>query len=66
MKKPRKTKSINITKEQFLAFEAVRLSGVTEMTDTSRVEELSGLSAEQMFEILKHHDELKKKYALQE
>jgi hypothetical protein len=55
-------KTMEITKEQFLDYEAVRLSGVTNMTAMTLIEELSGLSHEQIFEIMKRHDELKKKY----
>ena len=55
-------KSIEITKEQFLDYEAVRLSGVTNMSFIAIIEELTRLSREQIFEIIKRHDELKKKY----
>jgi hypothetical protein len=54
---------MEISKEQFLDYEAVRLSGVTEMTAITVIEELSGLSREQIFEIIKRYDELKKKYS---
>jgi hypothetical protein len=57
---------MEISKEQFLDYEAVRLSGVTEMTAFTVIEELSGLSREQIFEIMKRHDELKKKYSTKE
>jgi hypothetical protein len=57
---------MEITKEQFLDYEAVRLSGVAEMTAITIIEELSGLSREQIFEIMKRHDELKKKYTKKE
>jgi hypothetical protein len=57
---------MEITKAQFLDYEAVRLSGVTEMTAITLIEELSGLSREQIFEIIKRHDELKKKYITRE
>jgi hypothetical protein len=57
---------MEISKEQFLDYEAVRLSGVTEMTAITVIEELSGLSREQIFEIMKRHDELKKKYSTKE
>ncbi len=55
-------KPIEITEEQFLAFEAVRLSGVTNMTAIEDIEELSGLTRQQIQVIMKFHDELKKKY----
>ena len=57
---------MEISKEQFLDYEAVRLSGVTEMTAITVIEELSGLSREQIFEIMKRHDEFKKKYSTKE
>jgi hypothetical protein len=57
---------MEITKEQFLDYEAVRLSGVTDMIAITVIEELSGLSREQIFEIRKRHDELKKKYTAKE
>jgi hypothetical protein len=57
---------MEITKEQFLDYEAVRLSGVTDMIAITVIEELSGLSQEQIFEIRKRHDELKKKYIKKE
>ena len=53
---------MEITREQFLDYEAVRLSGVTNMIAITVIEELSGLSREQIFEIMKRHDEFKKKY----
>jgi len=59
-------KSLEITKEQFLDYEAVRLSGVTDMVAITVIEELSGLSREQILEIMKRHDELKKKYVARE
>ncbi len=55
-------KPIEITGEQFLAFEAVRLSGVTNMTAIEDIEELSGLTRQQIQVIMQFHDELKKKY----
>ncbi len=61
----RKSKNMEITKEEFLAFEAVRLSGVTDMGVVSVVEELSGLSREQIDAIIDCHDELKHKYTAQ-
>ncbi len=55
-----------ITKEQFLEFEAVRLSGITDMGSVTVIEEFTGLSREQIYEILKFHDELKRKYIKKE
>jgi len=59
-------KPMEITKEQFLAFEAVRLSGVTNMTAIEDIEELSGLTRQQIQYVIKFHDELKKKYVMRE
>ncbi len=61
----RKSRTLEIKKEEFLAFEAVRLSGVTDMGAVSVVEELSGLSREQIYAIIDCHDELKNKYTAQ-
>jgi hypothetical protein len=61
----RKSKTVEITKEEFLAFEAVRLSGVTDMGVVSVVEELSGLCMEHIYAIVDCHDELKHKYTAQ-
>ena len=53
---------MEITKEQFLDYEAVRLSGVTDMGVITIIEELTGLSRELILEIMKRYDMLKKKY----
>jgi len=55
-------KTLEITREQFLDYEAVRLSGVINMSIITIIEELTELSKEQIFEIRKRYDELKKKY----
>jgi hypothetical protein len=57
---------LEITREQFLDYEAVRLSGVTNMSVITIIEELTELSREQIFEIRKRYDELKKKYVKRE
>ena len=57
---------MDITKEQFLDYEAVRLSGVTNMGAITIIEELTGLSREQIFEIIRRHGELRKKYSTKE
>ena len=51
-----------ITKEQFEAYEAVRTSGVTNMFDIRVVTELSGLSKEEVLDIMNQYEELDKKY----
>jgi len=57
---------LEITREQFLDYEAVRLSGVINMSIITIIEELTELSREQIFEIRKRYDELKKKYVKRE
>ena len=51
-----------ITKEQFEAYEKVRVSGVTNMFDVSKVSILSGLNRDQIATIMKTYEELMKKY----
>ena len=51
-----------MTKEDFLAYEAVRVSGVTNMWAVNTVMELSGLSKEQCLAIMKDYSALADKY----
>ena len=51
-----------ISKEEFLAYREVQMSGVTNMWNTSLVSELSGLSREQIMDIIKNYDKLATKY----
>ena len=53
---------MKVTKEQFLAFEKVRASGVTNMFDIRFVEYSSGLSRETVLEITRKYGELSKMY----
>jgi hypothetical protein len=53
---------MNVTKEQFFAYENVRLSGATNMFDIRKVQELSGLESEVILSIMKHYSRLAKKY----
>ena len=53
---------MNITQEEFDAYEDVRESGVTNMFDISVVIELSGLERNQVLTIMKHYDDLTEKY----
>ena len=53
---------MEITKDEFRAYEGVRASGVTNMFMVSTVEDLSGLDRETIFEIMKQYSELNKKY----
>ena len=56
--------SNNITKEQFQAYEDVRVGGLTNMWDTRRVSQLSGgiLTMDTALEILKHYRDLNLTY----
>lgn len=54
---------MDITKEEFLDYENIRLSGRTNMFDISTVIALSdGLSKEKIFFIMKNYGKLSKKY----
>lgn len=53
---------VEITKDEFLSYEEVRLSGATNMFDANMVEKLSGLSREKIIYIMKNYRELKDKY----
>jgi len=53
---------MEITKSDCEAYERVRTSGVTNMWDVKLVSELSGLSEEKILYIMRHYDELNKKY----
>lgn len=53
---------MRITKQDFLDYESVRESGVTNMFLTRVVQELSGLSREKQSEIRKNYTSLSKKY----
>ena len=53
---------MNITKEEFEAYENVRESGVTNMFMVSAVSELSGLDVTKIMEIMHSYSELDKKY----
>lgn len=51
-----------ISKEQFEAYEKVRKSGETNMFAVGRVSILSGLSLEEIREIMHKYSELKRKW----
>lgn len=55
---------MEITKEQFQAFEDVRVSGVTNMWDTTRVASESDglLSREEVLEVIKQYQSLNELY----
>ena len=52
----------NITKDQFLAFERVRRSGICNMFDTSTIMEVTNLTSEEISEIRNNYSELADKY----
>ncbi len=54
---------MEITKEQFDAYEAVRQSGVTNMFDTRVVSELSDLDKETIRVIMTNYGKLRDKFA---
>lgn len=53
---------IEISKEEFEAYEDVRASGVTNMFMVKTVEDLSGLSRPKIMAIMKQYEDLMKKY----
>jgi len=53
---------MEITKGQFLAYEDVRQSGITNMLDVRAVTGLSGLTKEEILKIIKNYGSLSKKY----
>jgi len=53
---------MEITKEQFLDYEEVRASGVTNMCIVNSVCDLSGLDREQVVEIMGNYSKLSKEY----
>jgi len=54
--------NMNITQDEFDAYEDVRESGVTNMFDVSVVSDYSGLNREQIMAIMKNYSELSDKY----
>ena len=51
-----------ITEEQFMAYERVRQSGVTNMLDTRRVSKLSNLGRMTIHVIMKNYEKLTEKF----
>jgi hypothetical protein len=51
-----------ITNEEFIAYEKVRKSGVTNMFDVDFVVELSGLSREKVMEIMRDYSNQARRY----
>lgn len=53
---------MEISKEEFEAYERVRESGVTNMFDVRTVSALSGLDREKIIAIMESYEDLMKKY----
>ena len=53
---------LEITKDKFMSYEKVKLSGVTNMFMVSQVMNLSGLTKEECFFIMKNYSKLAKQY----
>lgn len=53
---------MEITKDEFKAYEEVRSSGVTNMCNVSMVSSLSGLNREKIMDIMRNYEELMKMY----
>lgn len=53
---------IKITKSKFTAYEKIRVSGVTNMFAIKTVMELSGLTKEECWDIMKHYTTYQKQY----
>ena len=54
--------TVNITQDEFNAYEDVRESGVTNMFKVSVVSDYSGLSKEKIIEIMSNYEILYNKY----
>jgi len=53
---------LKITKDKFMSYEKVKLSGVTNMFMVSQVMSLSGLTKEECFFIMKNYSKLAEQY----
>lgn len=51
-----------ITKKQFVSYEGVRVSGITNMFNVKLVCQISGLSREKCLKIMDNYSELKEKF----
>ena len=54
--------TVNVTQDEFDAYEDVRISGVTNMFNVSVVSDYSGLSKEKIIEIMSNYEILYNKY----
>ena len=57
-----KTETVQITQDDFNAYEEVRQSGVTNMFNVSVVSDYSGLNRNQIITIMSNYDTLAEKY----
>ena len=57
-----KTETVQITQDDFNAYEEVRQSGVTNMYNVSVVSDYSGLSRDKIITIISNYDILNNKY----
>lgn len=62
MEDQKKNESPSITKEQFLSFERVRKSGLTNMFDVKTVMSLSHLDRKTILDIMEQYDQLSELY----
>lgn len=57
------TDPVTITKKDFQAYLKVQKSGATNMFDTRKVEQLSGLPKDKILDIMNHYSEYKERFA---
>ena len=55
-------KNTKIKAGEFLLYEAVKTSGLTDMFDQKRVQELTGLDSERLLDLVKNYFDYKKEY----
>lgn len=53
---------MNVGKEEYLAYETVRQSGITNMFDLTTVCAMSGLTREQVREVMTYYSELRNQF----
>ena len=53
------TESLGVTESEFQSYVDVQMSGVTNMWDTKKVSELSGLDKNTILQIMKNYEQLK-------
>ena len=62
----KKMETINITKEDFESYEAVRVSGITNMWAINVVEKFTGLSKKQIMAIMENYEDYEKMFEKEE